>query len=161
MNAATKLVKKHNNFKFLIVGNGPEEEDLRMTTDIFQMRNYVIFVGLQTDMPKIYQAMDIFCLPSLTEGVPLTVLEAMAAKVPVVATRVGGVPGLISDGKTGLLVESGNVENLVAKLSDLIVNTPKRTEIANNAFNFVSENFSQERMIENYRKVYEEVLSVH
>ena len=158
LNAAKELVKKHNHLKFLIVGTGPEEKHLKLLAVDRKLSANVIFAGFLTNMPDVYQAMDIFCLPSLTEGVPLTVLEAMASKVPVVATWVGGDPGLFVDGKTGLLVESENVESLVVKLSDLTTDAQKRTELSSNAFSFVSENFSQEKMVENYRRVYEELL---
>ena len=76
------------------------------------LQSNVILAGQHSDMPGIYAAMDIFVLPSLNEGLPMTILEAMAASKPVIATRVGAIPSVIKDGETGLLVDAGDVNGL-------------------------------------------------
>ncbi|OGX19210.1 MAG: hypothetical protein A2Y04_00120 [Omnitrophica WOR_2 bacterium GWC2_45_7] len=156
--AASRLTKKFPNVRFLIVGAGPEEQQLRRLITEKKLERQVILTGFIKDMPSVYSAIDIFVLTSLTEGIPLTILEAMAANVPVVATRVGGIPDLIEDEKTGLLVESRNVAELCAQLETLISDASKRNELAESASRYVRSHFSQEKMVEGYRKVYEEIV---
>ena len=100
----------------------------------------------------------IFVLSSLTEGVPLTVLEAMASKLPVIATQVGGVPDIIQDDETGLLVDPGDVHTLREKIEILVKDQEKRRQLASSAYQYVKENYSLERMCDSYREVYAEVL---
>lgn len=157
--AAADLTKQFPGVKFLIVGNGPEEKNLRRQVNEMGLGENVIFAGLVTDMPAVYQAIDIFALTSLTEGVPLTILEAMAAEVPVVATKVGGIPELIRDGQTGLLAAPEDRDDLVAKFSRLIKDAPLRLQLSRSALNFVKAHYSKERMARDYAKVYEEILN--
>ena len=157
--AAADMVKQFSKIKFLIVGNGPEEDNLRRQVSGAGLGRHVVFAGLVADMPAVYQAIDIFTLTSLTEGVPLTILEAMAAEVPVVATKVGGIPELIQDGQTGLLAAPENKNDLVAKFSRLIKDPSLRLQLSRAALNFVKAHYSKERMARDYAKVYEEILN--
>ena len=83
----------------------------------------------------------------------------MASSIPVMATNVGGIPDIIQDGKSGVLVPSGDVDQLILKFEELIADPHKRQELATNGFRLVKSNFSLEKMIESYRQVYREVLS--
>jgi glycosyltransferase involved in cell wall biosynthesis len=102
--------------KLLIVGDGPERLALEQLVRDRGLENLVIFAGFQTDVEKWLPVLDVFILPSLTEGTPMALLEAMAASVPVIATAVGGVPKVITDGVDGLLVPSGNVGAISEKI---------------------------------------------
>ena len=157
--AAARLIKNPSHLKFLIVGGGPEEQNLKSMVEDRKLTDRIIFTGILTDMPAVYQAMDIFVLPSLTEGIPLTVLEAMASGVPVVATRVGGLPEIIQEGKTGVLVDSNDAEGLVKQLEFLTLHPEKRRTLSQEAARFVRSRFSQETMVRSYREVYEDVLN--
>jgi glycosyltransferase involved in cell wall biosynthesis len=159
IDAATTALGKYPQLRFLIIGSGPEEIKLKDKVRKDGLEGKVIFPGLLTDMPTAYQAMDIFTLTSLTEGIPLTILEAMAAKLPVIATKVGGIPEIIVDGKTGLLFESGNLQEFSEKLNVLIKDKFKREELANAGFQEVQEKFSLEKMLNSYRNVYKELSS--
>lgn len=159
LRAALKM-KQRREVKFVIVGEGPEEKELRRFVKENNLDEKVIFTGLLKDVHKVYPALDIFTLTSVTEGVPLTVLEAMAAHCPVVATRVGGIPEILEDGRSGLLAESQNVDELVAKYELLIQDAKKRLQLVEQAGRFVRQNFSLERMTKDYLDVYQEVLGV-
>ena len=89
----------------------------------FGLQSNVILAGQHSDMPAIYAAMDVFVLPSLNEGLPMTILEAMAASKPVIATRVGAIPKVIQDGETGLLVDPGDTDGLRSALARLLADS--------------------------------------
>jgi len=102
--------------KLLIVGDGPERENLEQQVKDINLGNMVTFAGFQTDIENWLPALDVFTLPSLTEGTPMALLEAMAAGVPVIATAVGGVPKVVTDGVDGLLVPPENVGAISEKI---------------------------------------------
>jgi len=101
--------------------------------------------------------MDIFVLPSLREGVPLAILEAMAMKKPVVATRVGGLPGMIRSGENGILVEPKDPGALSKAILSLLNDSDKAKLCAENGRSTVEAMYSVEHMAQQYKKVYEEV----
>ncbi len=158
LEAAVDLVYTHPSVKFLIVGEGPEEYSLKHFVQNKNIADKIVFTGLIRDVVPVYQTMDAFVLSSVTEGVPLTILEAMASRVPVVATRVGGIPEIIEDGKTGFLVASKDVQALKAKLENLIRDRGLGQQLAEAGFHFVKQEYSLEKMCESYRKVYDELL---
>jgi glycosyltransferase involved in cell wall biosynthesis len=106
-------------FDGLIVGEGPERQPLEGEVSALGLANRVRFAGERHDIPELLATADVFVLPSRSEGLPISVLEAMAAGLPVVASRVGGVPELVVDGKTGLLVQPGDPEELAGALCRL------------------------------------------
>lgn len=109
--AAQEIVKQCNNAKFLIVGDGPEMENLIIIRNKLGLNDSVIFTGFISDVNKIFAAIDIFILPSLSEGVPLSLLEAVFFKKPFISTNVGGIPELFKN--YSFLVNPGNVRDLV------------------------------------------------
>jgi glycosyltransferase involved in cell wall biosynthesis len=104
--------------------------------------------------------MDIFGLPSLNEGLPMTVLEAMAASRPVVASRVGAIPGVIRDGESGLLVAPGDAAGLKNALARLLRDSELCRRLGANAHDTVSRNYTSDNMASHYISMYEEVLGV-
>ncbi len=100
----------------LIVGGGSQEGTLRRVADDLGLRDRVIFTSVRRDIPDLLAALDLFVLPSLWEGLPLALLEAMASGLPVVATRVGGVPEIISDGSNGILIDPMRPDQLAAAI---------------------------------------------
>jgi len=102
--------------KLLIIGEGPERSALEQQIKDSGLQNEVVCAGFQTDIEAWLPAFDVFVLPSLTEGTPMALLEAMAAGVPVIATAVGGVPKVVTDGIDGLLVSSGSPGALSEKI---------------------------------------------
>ena len=114
--AAPDLVARHPLARIVIVGAGPLREALGAQSLRLGLGEHVVFAGERGDVPALLAAADIFVLPSVSEGMPISILEAMAAGRPVVATRVGGVPDLVADGTTGLLVPPRDPVALAAAL---------------------------------------------
>lgn len=157
--AALRIAPYQPKLRFLIAGSGPEEAKLKELIRQKGGENNIIMAGQVDDIAPLYQAMDIFVLCSLTEGVPLTILEAMAARVPVITTRVGGIPEIIDDNRSGILINSEDETALAEKIGDLCRHETKRLALTDQAFIDVSQKFSMDKMIEEYRKVYNEILS--
>jgi len=157
LQAAKELIKDQQHFKFLLIGEGDEEETLKRYVQENSMEDHVKFMGLVKDMDQMYSAIDLFVLTSVTEGIPLSILESMAAKVPVVATNVGGVKEIIEDGKTGLLVPSQNLNMLVERIKALMSNVGLYNTLKQEAYIFVQVKFSEDSMVDLYREVYEKL----
>jgi glycosyltransferase involved in cell wall biosynthesis len=157
LQAASILCPQNRHLRFFIIGAGPEEKRLKQLTHEYNVSDRVVFTGLIEDVAPVYQGLDMFTLTSTTEGIPMTILEAFASHVPVVATKVGGMSQLITS-ETGLLVESNHVNDLVKKLEKLIKDKKLGLQYAEQAFHFVQAHYSDEIMIKRYRNVYEEAL---
>lgn len=114
--AVADMQVARNPVKLLIVGDGPERLALEQQVRNRKLEGMVVFAGFQADTENWLSAFDSFVLPSLTEGTPMALLEAMAVGVPVIATSVGGVPKVIQDGVNGVLVPPGNSQAIVEKL---------------------------------------------
>jgi glycosyltransferase involved in cell wall biosynthesis len=115
----------------------------------------VLFTGLRDDVPNVTAALDVAVLPSYREAQGLAILEALALRRPVVATEVGGVPEMITSGKTGLLVPPRDPEALGEAISRLLVNHPLADTLARAGHDFVVANFSIEHMLESVMRIYE------
>jgi glycosyltransferase involved in cell wall biosynthesis len=111
--------------RLLLVGRGPEEERLRMLADRLELSARVRFAGEQADVAPSLEEMDLYVQSSIAEGMPNSVLEAMAAGLPVVATAVGGTPEVLADGETGLLVPPGDPAAMAAALTTLLADRAK------------------------------------
>jgi glycosyltransferase involved in cell wall biosynthesis len=169
LNAATKVFQEYPKVVFLVVGDGPLRNDLEEKASALRQTQHVekngpespfIFAGVRSDMPAIYSLMDIFVLPSLTEGLPMVLLEAMASQKPIVATNVGAIPKVIEHGHSGLLVQPGDTKGLAKAITDLLANPQKAYGLAKNARRKVKQQFSSERMAERYVEVYRDVLGI-
>jgi len=159
LEAVYPLMRNNDNVKVIIVGDGPKWGELNQYGKARHLADRIIFTGVTRDTVSVYSAVDIFVLSSLTEGVPLTILEAMASRLPVIATRVGGIPDIINDEETGLLVDSQDTDALRVKIEDLMKDQKKRQALSDSAFEFIKTNYSIERMCDAYQQVYGEVLN--
>lgn len=144
--------------KLLVVGAGPIEKDLRSTVCGLQLQGKVIFTGLREDVKDILSITNVLVMPSTREGLPMVALEAMAQGVPVIATKVGGVPDLVSDNETGILVESNNHFALKEALSKIIEDEGLTQRLGENAKKSVQEKFSIEGMLNKTQTLYEACL---
>ena len=160
LQAAKQLINNFPNILCLFVGDGSELEPLRHIVTELQLENNVSFAGKQDNMPAVYSSIDILVLPSLSEGMPMTVIEGMAAGCPVIASQVGDIPKLIKHGETGLLVKPGSSEDLSQAISQLLSEPAQRREIASRGQHWVSEKFSARTMAQRYRDVYLDVLQL-
>ena len=119
LRAVKLLLSEDPTARFVVVGDGEDRSRLERLSQELQLTERVLFLGSRPDVPRLLQAADAFMLSSISEGVPLTLIEAMASGLPCVATSVGGIPELIRDGETGLLVRAGDHVGLAAQLARL------------------------------------------
>ncbi len=118
--AAADMKMRYPNFQILFVGDGELRDPLQNLTDEFGLTDRIHFLGTRSDVPAILAASDVFILPSLWEGLPMALIEAMASGLPVVATDVSGTKQVVIDGKTGILVQPGESNQLVAAIAKLL-----------------------------------------
>lgn len=142
----------------VIVGEGPDRKAIEDMVKEYGLQSNVVLAGQQSDMPGVYAAMDIFVLPSLNEGLPMTILEAMAASRPVVATRVGAIPSVIKDGENGLLVDPRDTDGLRNAIASLLADPNLCRRMGERAHDWVSANYTSDAMALKYREMYNEVL---
>jgi glycosyltransferase involved in cell wall biosynthesis len=143
----------------ILVGEGPDRAIIESRVRELGLQSNVTLAGHRTDMPAVYAAMEIFVLPSLNEGLPMTLLEAMASSKPVVATRVGAVPEVVRDGETGLLVEPQDIQGLVAALSRLLADADLCRRLGTQACAWVKQRYSSAAMARSYGQMYEDVVA--
>lgn len=155
--AFAKLSKEYPIARLLIVGEGTLHNELKNLTIKLNIADKVTFTGYQNDVSPYYDSMDIYVSSSLIEHFPVSILEAMAAGKAVIATNAGGTTDLIKDGETGLLVETNSADVIYTALLKLIDNTSLRDKLAVSAKRYVAQNYSLDKMIDQYQKVYAEV----
>ncbi|MCK4527620.1 glycosyltransferase [candidate division WOR-3 bacterium] len=153
LKAAQDLQKRYE-CQFLIVGGGKDEAGLKEMAK--EMGLKVLFTGEREDIPELLQVMDIFVLSSLYEGLPVSLLEAMASGLPVVVTKVGGMPEVVVDGKTGFLIYPGSTEQLVEKIGELLRNSEKRKLFGTSGIERVKKEFSIEKTVNEIEGLWKE-----
>jgi glycosyltransferase involved in cell wall biosynthesis len=156
LDAARQLTTQFPETLFVIVGEGPERAALEQQVKALGLEENVIFAGARSDLAGVYASLDVFLMTSLNEGMPLALLEAMAAGVPVVATRVGAIPSLIPDASKGSLIEPGSAAAIVQGITPLLSDGELRRKVGENAREHVREKFSAGRMAERYLQLYAE-----
>lgn len=157
--AAKEVIKNRNDVIFAFVGDGSLRAELEQMVTSNGLDNNIKFLGLRKDIPQLLSSFDVFVLPSLWEGLPVAVIEAMAAGLPVVASRVDGVPEIVVDGETGLLVPSKDPKSLSNALLVLLSNPDKRFETGLLGRKRVGEEFSVEAMVRKFDALYQKLLA--
>jgi glycosyltransferase involved in cell wall biosynthesis len=158
LRAAERLLRAGRNVHVLVAGAGPDLEKLKAqvaTSEV--LRERVTFVGATDRVPELMNAMDVFVLPSICEGMSNTILEAMASGLPVVATSAGGNPELVENGQSGLLFSPSCVESLTQHLVRLTDDSELRTQLGKDARQRAVNLFSLSGMIQRYRDLYLEL----
>lgn len=145
-------------FHLLLVGDGPCRGELERMAQALGLSGDVQFLGSRTDVPAILSVADVVVLPSLSEGFPNAVLEAMATGKPVIATHVGGVPEMVVEGETGLLVSPGNAEALGAAILKVLQDPERAAAMGRAGRERVREQFSLDRMVGQVQDLYEDIL---
>jgi glycosyltransferase involved in cell wall biosynthesis len=155
LNAFTKISRAMDNVQLWIVGDGPEMEKLKQQTDRLGIGSKVVFWGQKKNIPSILKQAEIGVLSSHVEGLPNAIIEYMAAKLPVVATNVGGIPELITHNTNGLLVEPNNPDELAMAILTLL-NDPRLAEkFGENGRLFVEQNLDLKCMVSKVETIYE------
>ena len=161
LGAAARVLATGRDVEFVIAGAGPEESNLRRLAGELKIDSRVTFVPNLLEFGDALAAMDIFCLPSLQQGIGTIMLEAMAMGRPVIATRVGGVYRVVRENETGLLVPPSNSEALAQRIQELLDNPLQAREIGRAARAEVIREFSVEQMVTNTVALYREVLAAN
>jgi glycosyltransferase involved in cell wall biosynthesis len=159
LTAFHQLRRRYPHAKLLIVGDGSLRTALLAQAQILELNGAVQFVGARDDIPSLLATCDAFVLPSLKEGVPLSILEAMAAGKAVVASAVGSIPQIVSHGETGVLVPPGDAQALEFALAALVGDEAARANLGRSGQRFISEHHHFDRTVTAYRKLYEHGLS--
>lgn len=156
---AQKIVKSHNkNVMLLIIGSGPLKGKLQNMAKKLKIKNSVLFLGDRTDVERILGISDIVILSSIYEAMGLCLVEAMAAKKPVVGTNVEGINEIVENGKNGFLVELGNSKEMAKSLLLLLNNQKLRKSMGEAGFEFIQDRFSKDVMIKAYQDLYKNCL---
>lgn len=142
-----------------IVGDGEEREKLTSLTQELGITGKVVFTGWLKDTRDAMAGSDVFALASRNEGMGRVFVEAMAAGLPVVGTRTGGIPALIRDGVTGLLADKDDIDSLAKAITTLVGDARLRSELGRNGREFVYPAFDENTMIESLARVYSDVLN--
>ncbi len=158
--AMARAVEQAPRIKLLIVGEGPLEPQIKAQIKQFNVSQNIILTGLRKDMPEIYRSMDALVNASFSEGLPMTILEAMASRVPVIATKTGGVGQLIKDHVNGLLLEAGDVQALARAIGELFQNPSLRRQLADQAYQDVEREYSDTRMADDYHQMYRAAVEI-
>jgi len=157
--AAEKVLKKYKKIKFIIVGDGEIKEDLLKIISIKNLGKYIIFAGFRTDIKDILADFDIFVLPSLWEGLPNALLEAMATGLPCIATNVSGNAEVINNDVTGVLIPSKDAEMLSKAIEKLIVSGKEyRKKLGYQGQRSILKNFNAKKMTLEYEQYYAKLL---
>jgi glycosyltransferase involved in cell wall biosynthesis len=152
--AAAQLRSAHPQVHFLIVGDGPRAPELHRLAATLGVQTQVTFLGHREDVPALLARADAFVLPSRSEAFPNGAIEAMAAGLPVIASRVGGLLELIEDGKTGLLVAPDDPAALARAVESLIVSPARAESLGAAAREEVARHYSFDRMVREFEDLY-------
>ena len=152
--AIQSVIEKEQNIHFLMVGNGELLEDTKNLAKSLNLMNYISFSDFRSDIPDILKAIDIYCLPSLWEGMPIGLLEAMAMGKACIATGVDGTKELVETNKNGILIPKKDENALANAILDLHKNQNKRMQLGENARNYVKGNFSLQEMVTKIENTY-------
>jgi L-malate glycosyltransferase len=151
-------VRKEANVRLLMVGDGPERGPAEHLAWTLGVKDHVDFLGKQNHVERLIALADVILMPSEMESFGLAALEAMACGVPPVATRVGGVPELITDGVDGFLEEVGDIPRLAARVTELATNQSLHDKMAVAARHTASSRFCSNNIIQKYEDYYREIL---
>jgi glycosyltransferase involved in cell wall biosynthesis len=156
--AAKLVLERLPKAKFIIAGEGSQRAGLEQKVIQLGLKDSVIFAGWREDVPEILSILDVLVQPSLNEAVGISLLEAQAAGLAVVATSVGGIPEVVKDGTTGILVPPGDISKISQAIIALLSDSAKRQSYGREGRRWVSGKFSVEIMAKNTSSLYEELV---
>jgi glycosyltransferase involved in cell wall biosynthesis len=159
LQAFSKLVENYPKVSALIVGEGPDEKKLKEYCSSEKLDSKVVFTGYQKDITSIYKSLDLVILPSLSEGMPNVALEGMLFGKPVIGTKAGGIPEVVIDQKTGILVPAADPDSLSRAILELLNDENKMRTFSGNSRKYVLENFSLGKRVKSIVELYQELLT--
>jgi glycosyltransferase involved in cell wall biosynthesis len=152
--ALPAILASSPNTYYLIVGAGSHQNSLVGEVNKVGVSDRVIFTGMRKDVARLLMAGDVFVLPTLTEALPTVLAEAMAAKLPIIASRVGGIPEMVTDGQNGCLLEPEDLDGLATACIHLLANPEKRAAMGAAGWKIVNQKFNIERQVDQLKELY-------
>ncbi len=156
LKVAEGVCSTNDKVSFIIVGDGPEKEKLKVLAEPLRSQGKVHFAGLQENVKPYFNMADVYLMTSDFEGLPIALLEAMSMSCAIVSTAVGGVPEVVENGVSGLLCDAGDVVALEKNVNLLLQDKEKRTTLAANARERVEQRFSMKNMVQKLEVVYKQ-----
>lgn len=156
--AISRLAQDWPDIRYVVFGDGEQEQELRSLAASLQIARSVVFAGYRNDLTELLPALDVFLFPTLREAMGIAVIEAMVARVPVVATRVGGIPEVVKPG-TGILVEPSDPVALSEAAARILRDPEVKESLVASASSHVREHYSSHRMAQRTLAVYEAILA--
>jgi len=156
-----RSLKEGVDAQLLLIGEGPERRMIEHLIDLYCIKDRVILAGYKQDAWSYLPYAGVFVLSSLTEGLPITLLEAMKLGIPVIATAVGGIPQLIRDGETGFLVPPDKIDPMSKSIRKLYNEKELGKRMGSQAMELVNHNYTSKRMTQRYISLYERLVSVN
>ncbi len=153
--AAPAIVQQFPNVRFVLVGDGPLRQQIEQQIEASGVKDHFVLLGFRRDITQLLGLFDLFILPSLSEGLPNAVLEAMACSNPVVATAVNGVVEVVDHGKTGLLVPPADPDRLAAAVIELLSSPARLKQMGQQGRERVAMFFSVEQQISKFEALYQ------
>jgi len=160
IDAAPQVIQKHPTVRFHIVGDGPEKHRLISYVKENGLSNYFVFKGLRKDVSKSMMEFDLFVSTSLHEAFGVSIIESMACKIPIIATSVGGIPEIVKNNKTGILVPPKNSKALSKAILYLLKNPRIAKKMGKEGRKVVEEKFDAKIMVLRYQALYYKIINI-
>ncbi|MDD5569386.1 MAG: glycosyltransferase [Candidatus Pacebacteria bacterium] len=154
LKAMPRIIKDFPDCTLVIAGRGPLEENLKKEAEDLGILPNVKFIGMRLDVPALLKLFDVYVLPSLWEGMPMVLLEAMAAECAIVATDVGGVATVISSGKTGILIPAKSEDEIAGAVLKILNDSTARKQMVKNAKQLFNEKYDARIMTKEYESLF-------
>ena len=156
--AAHEVLKQHIQATFLLIGDGNTKKEMESFAEYLGISDSTVFTGFVDNTSDIIPTFDIGCLSSIREGLGIVLLEYMTFSLPIVATKVGGIPEVVKDGVNGMLVEPGDYAGMAQKIIELLKDVNLRRDMGKNGLSIFKQNFTQELMIKKIENLYSNLL---
>ncbi len=158
LDVAEKMTDKYHDIHFVIIGDGPERKSIEKRISTISGKTRIHLLGSITNASKYIECFNVFLLTSIFEGLGLVLIESFYFRRPVVASNIGGIPEIVSDGKNGFLVSVGNVDNFADRLTELYYDRQLSGKMGNSGYDLVMNSFGIERMTRETVEVYRKLL---
>ena len=159
LDSFSELFKRDDDVRLIILGDGPLKNNLQKQISSLNIDDFVYMPGYVDDASQYLQFFDMLVIPSLQEGLPITLLEAMRAKTLIIASSVGGIPDALDNGNCGILVPPGNVPVLTKTLYSALIEKQNHTPMLHNAYTRFIDKYSSSRMASQYLELYRSLLN--
>ena len=156
LKVAKQIIKSYKQAKFVLIGDGPLYDECRKFVNLNDLGKNVFLLGLRKNARRLLVDVDVFILTSQFEALPLTIIEAMFAKLPIIATNVGGVGELVQNERNGFLVSPDNGVELAERIKDLIRDAEKRAKMGKESQKIAVDNYTLDEMVRKYDELYNE-----